>query len=81
MKGLTTKWGFRQSGNDLHKLWGDFFTNIIVCKLDGIITSNNETDVDRPIADIASVFEITMKGCINDSLVLKNDRKLDRQIL
>jgi Reverse transcriptase (RNA-dependent DNA polymerase) len=76
VEGLTTKLGFSQSTVDPCILWrGDII--IIIYTDDTIITGPNELSIDKAIADIASLFDITSKETVSDFLGVNIDRKSD----
>lgn len=61
------KLGFTQSKNDPCIQWRNGVI-IIIYTDDTILTGENALEVDKAMADIASIFEITHKDCVSDFL-------------
>ena len=74
------KIGFSQSKNDPCILWRNGVI-IIIYTDDTILTGADILEVDKAIADIASIFEITHKDCVSYFLGVNVDNQVDGTII
>jgi Reverse transcriptase (RNA-dependent DNA polymerase) len=70
------KLGFPQSKNDPCIFWRNGVI-IIIYTDDTILIGADELEVDKDIADIASIFKITHKDCVSDFLGVNVDNQAD----
>jgi Reverse transcriptase (RNA-dependent DNA polymerase) len=80
VEGLTTKLGFSQSSVDPCILWRGNIIMIIYTD-DTIITGPETSSIDKAIADIASLFDITSKETASDFLGVNIDRTSEDTLL